>query len=187
MSAKLYTKTGDRGQTSLLGGKKVPKSHIRIEAYGNIDELNSFIGLLKDHPEVEARIANQFYWIQENLFTIGSLLATESDFKGFELPKVSEIEIKQLEVWIDKYSAELPPLKNFILPGGHQVISLCHICRTVCRRAERSITLLASEDRIDDHILPFINRLSDYFFIMARKMAKVLNVPETPWMPGSTE
>lgn len=187
MATKIYTKTGDAGKTSLLGGKKVSKSHIRIQAYGDVDELNSFIGMLKDQPEVEARISNQFYWIQENLFTIGSLLATESDFRGFELPKVSEIEIKQLEVWIDKYSAELPPLKNFILPGGHQVISLCHICRTVCRRAERSITLLNEEEPIEGHIIPFVNRLSDYFFIMARKMAKVLNVPETPWMPGSTE
>ena len=108
MSSKVYTKTGDKGKTSLLGGKKVSKADLRIEAYGNVDELNSFLGLLKDQPEVEPRIANQFYWIQENLFTIGSILATEPGFKGFELPKVTDIEIKQIEVWIDKISDDLP-------------------------------------------------------------------------------
>ncbi|MEP4533645.1 MAG: cob(I)yrinic acid a,c-diamide adenosyltransferase [Cyclobacteriaceae bacterium] len=182
--AKIYTKTGDKGSTSLLGGKKVSKSHERIEAYGNIDELNSFVGLLKDHPDVEAKIGQQFYWIQEHLFTIGSLLATESDFKGFELPQVSEIHIKQLEVWIDKYTAELPELKNFILPGGHQAVSLCHVCRTVCRRAERSIIKLAADEEIGPNIVPFVNRLSDYFFVMSRKMAQLLKVSETPWIPG---
>lgn len=185
MSAKIYTKTGDKGQTSLLGGKKVPKSHLRIESYGNVDELNSFIGLLKDHKEVDARIANQFYWIQEHLFSIGSVLATEQDFNGFELPKISDIEIKQLEVWIDKASGELPELKNFILPGGHEVVSLCHVCRTVCRRAERSIIALNAEDEVQADIIVFINRLSDYFFVMARKMAQLLNAPETPWDPKS--
>lgn len=182
--AKIYTKTGDKGNTSLLGGKKVSKSHERIEAYGNIDELNSFVGLLKDHPDVEAKIGQQFYWIQEHLFTIGSLLATESGFKGFELPQVSEIHIKQLEVWIDKYTAELPELKNFILPGGHQAVSLCHVCRTVCRRAERSIIKLSADEEIGPNIVPFVNRLSDYFFVMSRKMAQLLKVSETPWIPG---
>lgn len=185
MSAKLYTKTGDKGQTSLLGGKKVPKSHLRIESYGNVDELNAFIGLLKDHPEVEPRISNQFYWIQENLFSIGSLLATEPGFSGFKLPEVTEIEIKQLEVWIDKYTAELPELKNFLLPGGHQVVSLCHVCRTVCRRAERSIIALSLEEAVSGELIKFMNRLSDYFFVMSRKMAKLLNAPETPWSPGN--
>lgn len=187
MSLKLYTKTGDKGQTSLLGGKKVSKSHLRIESYGNIDELNSFLGLLKDQPGVEARIANQFYWIQENLFSLGSLLAIESDFKGFALPQITSIEIKQLEVWIDKYSAELPELKNFILPGGHQVVSLCHVCRTVCRRAERSIVALAEVEEIQPEIIQFVNRLSDYFFIMSRKLAQLLNAPETPWSPDKSE
>jgi len=185
MSTKLYTKTGDKGQTSLLGGQKVSKSDLRIDAYGNVDELNSFIGLLKDHPEVEARIGNQFYWIQENLFTIGSILATAPGFTGFELPKVTEVEIKQLEVWIDKASGELPELKNFILPGGHQVVSLCHVCRTVCRRAERSIIALSQEEPVESELIKFINRLSDYFFVMSRKMAQLLNAPETPWSPGN--
>ncbi|MFH6985022.1 cob(I)yrinic acid a,c-diamide adenosyltransferase [Marinoscillum luteum] len=185
MSTKLYTKTGDKGQTSLLGGQKVSKSDLRIDAYGNVDELNSFIGLLKDHPEVEARIGNQFYWIQENLFTIGSILATAPGFTGFKLPKVTEVEIKQLEVWIDKASGELPELKNFILPGGHQVVSLCHVCRTVCRRAERSIIALSQEEPVESELIKFMNRLSDYFFVMSRKMAQLLNAPETPWSPGN--
>ncbi|MEQ8474231.1 MAG: cob(I)yrinic acid a,c-diamide adenosyltransferase [Marinoscillum sp.] len=184
MSMKLYTKTGDKGQTSLLGGKKVSKSDLKIEAYGNVDELNSLIGLLKDHPEVEARIGNQFYWVQENLFSIGSLLATEQGFSGFELPQITHIEVKQIEVWIDKYSGELPELKTFILPGGHQVVSLCHVCRTVCRRAERSIIALSNEEEVDSFIIQFMNRLSDYFFIMARKQASLLNAPETPWSPN---
>ncbi|MFT4833262.1 MAG: cob(I)alamin adenosyltransferase [Marinoscillum sp.] len=184
---KLYTKTGDKGQTSLLGGKKVAKSHLRIDAYGNIDELNSFIGLLKDHPQVEPRIGNQFYWIQENLFSLGSILATEPGFSGFKLPEITEVEIKQLEVWIDKATAELPELKNFILPSGHQVVSLCHVCRTVCRRAERSIVALSEEESVDETLIKFTNRLSDYFFVMARKMAQLLNVPETPWSPGAND
>ncbi|WP_308706274.1 cob(I)yrinic acid a,c-diamide adenosyltransferase [Marinoscillum sp. MHG1-6] len=183
MSIKIYTKTGDKGQTSLLGGKKVAKSSIRIESYGNIDELNSFIGLLKDQPEVEAKIKQQFYWIQEHLFSIGSILASENGFSGFELPQIGETHIKQLEVWIDKYTTELPELKNFILPGGHQVVSLCHVCRTVCRRAERSITQLHSEEPVDEHIIPFINRLSDYFFVMSRKMSQILQIAEVPWKP----
>lgn len=185
MSARLYTKTGDQGQTSLLGGQKVSKAHYRIEAYGNVDELNSFIGLLKDHQDVDARIGNQFYWIQEHLFSIGSLLATEEGFKGFELPKISTVEIKQLEVWIDKISGELPELKNFLLPGGHEVVSLCHVCRTICRRTERSVVVLAEQEAVDKEIIIFLNRLSDYFFAMARKMAQKLNAPETPWNPGA--
>ncbi len=183
MSVKLYTKTGDKGQTSLLGGKKVSKDHLRIEAYGNVDELNSFIGHLKDHEAVENRLKQQLYWIQEHLFTIGSILATEEGFKGFELPKITETEVSQLEVWIDKYESEVPPLKNFILPGGHPAVSLAHICRTVCRRTERSIIALASEAEIDKVILQFTNRLSDYLFIFARVLSVVLNVPEIPWSP----
>ena len=184
MATKIYTKTGDKGTTSLLGGKKVPKSHDRIEAYGTVDELNSFIGLLKDHESVEARLKNQLYWIQETLFSLGSILATEQDFKGFALPQITQIEITQIEQWIDHYDSKLPPLKNFILPGGHTAVSLCHVCRTVCRRAERATHKLAENEALDQNIIPFLNRLSDYFFILARKIALDLNVPETPWVPG---
>ena len=184
MSVKLYTKTGDKGHTSLLGGKKVAKSDLRIEAYGNVDELNSFIGHLKDHEEVENRLKQQLYWIQEHLFTIGSILATEEDFKGFELPKITDTEVTQLEVWIDKFDKEVPPLKNFILPGGHPAVSLVHICRTVCRRTERSIISLAHDAEVDQVILQFMNRLSDYLFIFARVLSKLLNAPEVPWSPN---
>jgi len=184
MSQKLYTKTGDKGTTSLLGGKKVSKSHDRIEAYGNVDELNSFIGLLKDQAEVETRIKQQLYWIQETLFSLGSVLATESGFTGFKLPEITIIEIKQMEQWIDQYAAKVPELKNFILPGGHQAVSVCHVCRTVCRRTERSVIKLSENEPLNENIIPFLNRLSDYFFILARKIAVDLNVPETPWVPG---
>ncbi|NQZ78405.1 MAG: cob(I)yrinic acid a,c-diamide adenosyltransferase [Ekhidna sp.] len=185
MSAKLYTKTGDKGKTSLLGGKKVSKADLRIESYGNVDELNSFIGHLKDHDGVENRLKQQLYWIQEHLFSIGSILATESDFSGFELPTVTKTEVEQLEVWIDKFDKEVPSLKNFILPGGHPAVSLAHICRTVCRRTERSIISLNEHDEIDEAILQFMNRLSDYLFIFARAIGHILGVKEIPWAPGS--
>ena len=184
MSAKLYTKTGDKGTTSLLGGKKVSKADLRIESYGNVDELNSFIGHLKDQVAVENRLKLQLYWIQEHLFTIGSILATEEGFKGFELPNITNKEVKQLEVWIDKFDQEVPPLKNFILPGGHSAVSLTHICRTVCRRTERSIISLANTAEIDQVILQFMNRLSDYLFIFARVLSKLLDAPEIPWSPN---
>ncbi len=185
MSAKLYTKTGDKGKTSLLGGKKVSKANLRIDAYGNVDELNSFIGHLKDHEAVENRLKQQLYWIQEHLFSIGSILAIEADFKGFELPKVTNTEVQQLEVWIDKFDGEVPPLKSFILPGGHPAVSLAHICRTVCRRTERSIISLSNEEPVDESILQFMNRLSDYLFIFARAIGHILGVKEVPWAPGS--
>ncbi len=183
MSAKLYTKTGDKGKTSLLGGQKVFKSDLRIEAYGNVDELNSFLGCLKDLHELEDSLKKQVSWIQEHLFTIGSVLATEPGFTGFEIPNISEREVTQLEVWIDKYDAGLRPLSNFILPGGHPVVSLCHVCRCVCRRAERSVVALTNDEQVDDVVLRFLNRLSDYLFIFARAIGHRLEVPETPWLP----
>lgn len=184
MSAKIYTKTGDKGITSLLGGEKVSKSSERIASYGTIDELNSFVGLLKDNDGVETRLKQQLYWVQENLFSLGSLLAAGNDFKGFELPQITNVEITQIEQWIDHYDAKLPPLKNFILPGGHPAVSLCHVCRTICRRAERHAIVLNEKEALDANIIAFLNRLSDYLFILARKIAFDLNVPETPWVPG---
>ena len=184
MAIKIYTKTGDQGKTSLLGGQKVSKSHNRIAAYGDIDELNSFLGLLKDQTEAPQDIREQFQVVQEILFTIGSRLATEKGFTGFSLPEITPQHTKQLETWIDLYTNELPELTQFILPGGHQVVSLCHVCRTVCRRAERNITKLNTEGEIEAEIIIFINRLSDYFFVMSRKMAQLLNIRETPWIPG---
>jgi cob(I)alamin adenosyltransferase len=185
MSAKLYTKTGDKGTTSLLGGKKVRKDNPRIDAYGNVDELNSFLGLLKDQDEVAKELKDQIFWIQEHLFTIGSILATESGFSGFELPKITDSHVNQLENWIDTFDSEVPPLKNFILPGGHPAISMSHVCRSVCRRTERSIISLDEFDEIDGVIIRFMNRLSDYLFIFARAIGNRLNVPEIPWSPNS--
>lgn len=182
MSSKVYTKTGDKGSTSLLGGSKVPKSNERIAAYGQIDELNSFIGLLHDQENVPQAIQEQLGWIQDRLFTLGSLLATEPDFKGFELPQIHEEDITILEKWIDSFEEELPELKNFILPRGHKTVSLCHVCRTVCRRAERSISAL-EDDNNGKLILPFVNRLSDYLFVLSRKLAKHLQVTEIRWEP----
>ena len=182
--SKLYTKTGDKGQTSLLGGKKVSKAHLRIDAYGCLDELNAHLGYLKDHEELENRLKQQIYWVQEHLFTIGSLLAAEQNFKGFELPTISEHEVTQLEVWIDKIDGEVPPLKNFLLPGGHPVVSYTHVCRTVCRRAERAMVALNEVEEIDPINIQFMNRLSDYLFKFARSLSQLLEVDEVPWRPN---
>lgn len=181
MSIKVYTKTGDKGGTSLFGGTKVEKNHIRIDAYGNVDELNSFIGLLRDQGEVDEEISGQLFEIQKTLFTIGTLLATEKAPKGFVMPALGESDTQQLEVWIDKFTEVLPELKNFILPGGHQVVSLCHVCRTVCRRTERGIVKLSQTDKIDSNLLPYINRLSDYFFVLGRRLSQLVGVAEVAW------
>ena len=183
MSAKVYTKTGDKGSTSLLGGTKVPKSNDRIAAYGTTDELNAFLGMLHDQAEVSEAIKIQIRWIQDRMFTLGSLLAVEAGFKGFELPKMHQEDIAQLEAWVDAMDAELPELKNFILPRGHNVVSLCHVCRTVCRRAERSISAIQDYETIGAFILPVVNRLSDYLFVLSRKLNKDLNVTEIRWEP----
>lgn len=187
MGIKIYTKTGDKGNTSLLGGKKVSKAHYRIASYGDVDELNAFLGLLKDQPGIPSEIAEQFNWIQVHLFNIGSILATENNFTGFKLPEIKTSHIANLETWIDQLSEDLPELKNFILPGGHPIVSYCHVCRTVCRRAERSIIALNSEEQVDENIIPFINRLSDYFFVMSRKLAQLLNISETLWVPETAD
>ena len=183
MAPKIYTKTGDKGTTSLLGGSKLPKSHHRIDAYGNVDELNSFIGLLADELTTSPSIRTQLLSIQHNLFTIGSALATETGFQGFALPEVAVDEIHNLEKWIDDMEAEVSELRNFILPGGHKTVSLCHVCRTVCRRAERGISVLGDEGDQLTQVFPYMNRLSDYFFVLARKIAKDLNVEEIHWKP----
>ena len=182
MALKIYTKTGDKGKTSLLGGEKVDKSDLQIEAYGNVDELNSFVGLLQNQSGIDSSKRTQLIWIQENLFSLGSILACSTDFKGMKLPEITITQTKQLETWIDKYEEDLAELTSFILPGGHPSVSACHICRTVCRRAERSIVKWSAHKEIDENITSFINRLSDYFFILARTISKDLNLEETPWI-----
>ncbi len=181
MSIKVYTKTGDKGSTSLFGGTKVDKGHVRIEAYGNVDELNAFIGLLRDQTGIPEDISGQLYEIQKKLFSVGTLLATEKSPKGFVLPTIKKQDIQWLEDLMDKFSEDLPELKNFILPGGHPIVSLCHVCRTVCRRTERGIVRLSLESELDENLLPFINRLSDYFFVLGRKLTQQLKAEEITW------
>ena len=182
MSLKIYTKTGDKGKTCLLGGEKVAKSDLQIEAYGNVDELNSFVGLLQNQSGIDSSKKTQLIWIQENLFSLGSILACSTNFKGMKLPEITIRHIRQLEIWIDEYEEDLPELSFFILPGGHTSVSTCHICRTVCRRAERSIVKWSIHKEIDENITSFINRLSDYFFILARTISNDLNLEEIPWI-----
>ncbi len=184
MALKVYTKTGDKGKTSLLGGAKVDKHDNRIAAYGTVDELNAFIGLLRDSILENDQVKGQLLITQENLFTLGSILATDADFKGFELPNVTPQDVDQLEKWIDEFDQELPELKNFILPGGHKTVSLCHVCRTICRRAEREISALPKRKEWEE-ILPYVNRLSDYFFVLARKLARDVEAEEIAWKPRS--
>lgn len=175
---KIYTKTGDSGETSLVYGKRVLKSNLKIETYGTIDELNSNIGLLRDQPVNEKRIAILGN-IQEKLFVIGSNLASEKEINS--LPKLTELDIQLLENEIDSMNLGLENLKHFILPGGHISVSVCHIVRTVCRRAERIVINLNEIELVNPLIIRYLNRLSDYFFVLARKMGNELGVKEILW------
>ncbi len=178
---KIYTKGGDKGETSLLGGTRVSKSHDRVEAYGNIDELNSFIGLIRDQ-DINARYKEVLIRVQEDLFVAEALIARDPEKQTRELPVFTEDEITMLEKEIDAMNEELPPLTNFILPGGHTVVSFCHIARTVCRRAERSLIKLNLISPVEDIIIRLLNRLSDYLFVLARKVGKDTGAIESPWI-----
>lgn len=184
---KIYTKTGDKGETSLIGGTRVPKYHERIEAYGTLDELNSFIGNLRDQL-TDVHLRKILLRIQENLFTAESELATDFgiDIKR-SLPHLSEKDVLELEHEIDKMNLHLPELSSFVLPGGHPLVSLCHICRTVCRRGERTIIKLASDMAVDEILIKYINRLSDYLFVLARELAFTNNISDLPWKPDVLE
>ncbi|MEO5980605.1 MAG: cob(I)yrinic acid a,c-diamide adenosyltransferase [Chryseolinea sp.] len=179
---KIYTRTGDEGQTSLFGGKRVSKSDIRIESYGTIDELNAQLGLLRDQ-EVNKKRIEFLINIQDRLFTIGSMLATEPGNTKVKIPYLSASDVELLEGEIDAMDATLPPLRSFVLPGGHPSVSYCHITRTVCRRSERQVILLNEQEKIDSLIIHYLNRLSDYLFVLGRAMAQDLNIVETPWKP----
>ena len=179
---KIYTKTGDSGTTSLFGGLRVPKSHYRIEAYGTVDELNAYLGLLRDQ-EVNQPIQQILIEIQNKLFTIGAILATDPGNEKVKVPQLSELDILLLEKEIDKMDSMLPPIRNFILPGGHVSVSFGHVARTVCRRAERLVIALDALEKIDPLVIKYLNRLSDYLFMMCRKMAADLDIVETPWKP----
>jgi len=179
---KIYTKTGDKGQTSLLSGNRVSKYNSRIEAYGTVDELNSFIGFLI-RLDIYTYTVVLLKLIQNRLFSIGSTLALDENKYNIVIPKISEIDIEILEKEMDRIESELPKLSNFILPGGHQSVGMAHICRSVCRRAERLIVKLSENEEIDELVIKFVNRLSDYFFMLSRKFMKDFNVEEVIWNP----
>jgi cob(I)alamin adenosyltransferase len=186
---KIYTKTGDKGTTSLFGGTRVPKHHIRIESYGTVDELNAHIGLIKDQ-EIEVHTKEILNRVQDRLFTIGSTLATEpekatlkSGKERLSIPKISEEDIMLLEKEMDLMNDALPEMTHFVLPGGHQSVSFCHIARCVCRRAERLATALYEISPFDEMVIKYLNRLSDYLFVLARKLSKDLDAEEIQWIP----
>ena len=186
---KIYTKTGDAGTTSLFGGTRVPKHNIRIESYGTVDELNSCLGLVRTQ-DIDPRSKEILIRIQDRLFTIGSILATDpakatlkSGKERLNIPRIEEADIKLLENEMDTMNDALSPMTHFILPGGNTTVSYCHIARTVCRRAERRATLLNENEPIDERVLKYLNRLSDYLFVLARKLSKDTNAEETQWIP----
>lgn len=177
----IYTKTGDKGTTSLVGGTRVPKTHIRLEAYGTIDELNSHLGLLQTYltDNSDKQLVSR---VQNKLFSVGSYLATDQTQTALRLEsRIEDEDIELLEQAIDEIDNTLPPLNSFILPGGSRGAAVAHICRTVCRRAERRILALSEECEIDSHVTAFVNRLSDYLFILARKLNLLAKTDEIFW------
>ena len=186
---KIYTKTGDNGTTALIGGTRVAKHHIRIEAYGTVDELNSFIGLLNDNID-DKNINKDLIKIQNELFNLGAYLSLDPEKEKLangkprlNIPNIDKKMIDFLENKIDEMNENLPPMTNFILPGGHQTVSICHICRTITRRAERRATAINEVEAINPFLIKYLNRLSDYLFVLARKLSVDLKIIEVPWNP----
>ena len=186
---KIYTKTGDSGTTSLYGGTRVKKYNLRIESYGTVDELNSYVGLIKDQ-DISNTNKNSLLKIQNELFTLGSMLATPPEKETLKngkerlnIPKIDESAVLFLENEIDRMDAALPQMTHFILPGGHQAVSFCHVARCVCRRAERLSVALNDQETINNDIIKYLNRLSDYLFTLARKLSNDLSVDEIKWIP----
>ena len=179
---KIYTKTGDKGQTSLVGGTRVSKTELRIEAYGTVDELNSYVGLVRDQAVNNDR-KDILKEIQDRLFTIGSILASEPEQTKKRIPDLHESDIELLEKEMDRMDESLEPMRFFILPGGHQSVSFGHLARTVCRRAERMVIRLSQETEVNDLVIRYLNRLSDYLFVLCRMMIKDLNIEEISWKP----
>lgn len=182
MSFKIYTKTGDKGSTSLIGGVRVPKSHIRIESYGTVDELNSYVGMVNDLANND-KICEWLREIQDRLFTIGSVLATNPDKEvKMKLPDVHETDVTWLEQRIDEMNEVLPEMKSFILPGGQLASSTAHVARCVCRRAERICVAMHEQDEyIPDLVIKYLNRLSDFLFVLARYIAHINGAEDLPW------
>ncbi|WP_026753241.1 cob(I)yrinic acid a,c-diamide adenosyltransferase [Sediminibacter sp. Hel_I_10] len=186
---KIYTRTGDKGTTALFGGTRVPKHHIRIESYGTVDELNSHLGLIRDQ-EINDHHKQVLMNIQNKLFTVGAILATDPEKSTLKngkerlnIPKISEEDITQLETEMDAMDAKLPQMTHFVLPGGHQTVSFCHIARCVCRRAERLASALNDLEPFQPESLTYLNRLSDYLFVLARMLTQELNAEEVKWIP----
>ena len=186
---KIYTKTGDKGKTSLFGGLRVSKHHLRIEAYGTVDELNSYVGLIRDQ-KIDELTHEILLKIQNELFTLGAMLATppekevlKNGKKRLNIHTINESSIIYLENQMDEMNEQLPQMTHFVLPGGHTTVSFCHIARCVCRRAERITTQLSEESTVDIHILMYLNRLSDYLFVLARKLTIDNQAKEIPWKP----
>ena len=186
---KIYTKTGDKGTTALYGGTRVPKHHIRIECYGTVDELNSHLGLIRDQ-DIDEHSKSVLTTIQDKLFTVGAILATDpekailkSGKERLNIPKILNEDIELLEREMDDMNHHLPPMTHFVLPGGHQTVSFCHIARCVCRRAERLATSLNDLEPFQANTLTYLNRLSDYLFVLAQKLSKNLGADEIKWIP----
>ncbi|MBB6110175.1 cob(I)yrinic acid a,c-diamide adenosyltransferase [Mucilaginibacter lappiensis] len=179
---KIYTKTGDKGFTSLIGGTRVAKHHIRIESYGTVDELNSYIGLIRDQ-DITDHDKDILKQIQDRLFTIGSSLAADPERSKMVIPDLHMTDVELLEQEMDAMNEKLPELRHFILPGGNNTISFCHIARCICRRAERITVHLAEESPVDEKVNIYLNRLSDYLFTLARKIANEHKIPENQWIP----
>ncbi|XZF13519.1 cob(I)yrinic acid a,c-diamide adenosyltransferase [Chitinophagaceae bacterium MMS25-I14] len=182
MSFKIYTKTGDKGATSLIGGVRVPKNHIRIESYGTVDELNSYLGMVNDmcaNKEIDEWLRE----IQDRLFTLGAVLATNPDKEvKMKLPDLHDSDVQWLEERIDKMNEVLPEMRSFIIPGGNLAASTCHVARCVCRRAERlCVGMVAQEEVVPELIIKYLNRLSDFLFVLARYIGHINNAPELPW------
>ena len=179
---KIYTKTGDKGETALLGGTRVPKSHLRIEAYGTVDELNSYVGLLRDQ-EVNRKREGFLIQIQERLFTLGSSLAADPIKENIVKPDLRKSDIENIENEIDRMDSDLPSLKNFILPGGHPSVSICHVTRCICRKSERLVVNLSEGNQVEPLVIQYLNRLSDYLFTLSRMMSQELKAKEIAWKP----
>lgn len=179
---KIYTRTGDKGETSLIGGTRVPKFHLRIECYGTVDELNSYIGLIQCQ-DIDPRAKQLLKEIQDRLFTIGSSLAADPEKSRMKIPDLHAEDITLLEQEMDQMNEILPDLKNFILPGGNTVVSYCHIARCICRRAERLTVQLSTESEVDNQVMIYLNRLSDYLFVLGRKLGFDANADENVWLP----
>ena len=190
---KIYTKTGDKGTTALFGGTRVPKHHIRIDSYGTVDELNSHLGLIRDQ-DIDAHSKSILQIIQDKLFTVGAVLATDpekailkSGKERLNIPKISTKDIELLETEMDAMNETLPQMTHFVLPGGHQTVSFCHIARCVCRRAERLASALNEAEPFQPETLTYLNRLSDYLFVLARKLSKDLQADEVKWIPNKND